>query len=39
VYKDVPISNDEENNAIVSLWGRPSDLVVDGATLGKLHHH
>lgn len=24
---------------VVSKWGEPSTLVVDGLTLGRLHHH
>lgn len=39
VYSDVPISNNEDNNAVVSTWGEPSQLEVDGRTPGKLHHH
>jgi seryl-tRNA synthetase len=39
VYQDVPISKDEENNAVVSTWGTIPELKVDGKTLGKLHHH
>ena len=39
VHSDVPISKDEENNVVYSKWGEPSGLVVDGKSLGKLHHH
>ncbi len=36
---DVPISDNELNNAVASTWGEPSTLEVDGITPGKLHHH
>ncbi len=39
VYNDVPISKDEENNAVASTWGQIPDLKVDGKSLGHLHHH
>jgi seryl-tRNA synthetase len=39
VYDNVPISKDEADNAVISTWGQPSDLKVDGKTLGHLHHH
>lgn len=39
VYHDVPVSKDENNNGIYSTWGQPSDLKVDGQTLGHLYHH
>ena len=39
IYHDVPISKDEANNKVVSTWGKPSELVVDGKTLGHMHHH
>ena len=39
VAKDVIISKDEANNEVVRTWGKPSDLVVNGEELGKLHHH
>ena len=39
VYHDVPVSKDEANNAIVATYGKPSELKVDGKTLGHLHHH
>ncbi len=39
IAPDVPISKDEKDNAVVRTWGEPSDLVVDGKTLGHLHHH
>jgi seryl-tRNA synthetase len=39
VYEDVPISKDEANNKIVAKWGEPSELKIDGKTLGHLHHH
>jgi seryl-tRNA synthetase len=39
VYDNVPISKDEADNAVISTWGHPSDLKVDGKTLGHLHHH
>ena len=39
IAADVPISNDEADNKVTSTWGKPSDLVVDGKTLGHLHHH
>ena len=36
----VIISKDEATNKIERTWGTPNkDLVVDGETLGKLHHH
>ena len=36
----VIISKDEANNKVERTWGTPNkDLVVDGETLGKLHHH
>jgi seryl-tRNA synthetase len=38
VYHDVPISNDEAENAITSQWGEIPELKVDG-TIGHLHHH
>ena len=39
VYHDVPFFNDEAHNLTVSSWGNPSELVVDGLSLGHLHHH
>lgn len=39
IAADVPISKDEADNKVTSTWGKPSDLVVDGKTLGHLHHH
>jgi seryl-tRNA synthetase len=39
VYSDVPISDNEDNNATVSTWGQIPELKVDGKTLGHLHHH
>ena len=39
VHHDVPISKDEENNGVVTVWGTIPELKVDGKTLGKLHHH
>lgn len=39
VYQDVPISKDENDNAIFSKWGEIPELKVDGKTLGHLHHH
>ena len=42
LHKGVPIFKDEDNNEVVSQWGQDKikDLpVVDGKTLGKLHHH
>jgi len=39
VHKDVPISKDEADNAVISKWGEPSAIEVDGFTPGKLHHH
>jgi len=36
----VIISNTEDDNKIVRTWGEVNkDLVVDGKTLGKMHHH
>lgn len=39
MHSDVPISKDEVHNVVYSKWGKPSDLVVDGKSLGHLHHH
>ena len=39
VHPSVPIFNDEEHNEVVSTWGVPSTLKVDGKSLGHLHHH
>jgi seryl-tRNA synthetase len=39
VYQDVPVSKDENLNAVYSTWGEVPDLKVDGKTLGHLHHH
>jgi len=39
VYSDVPISKNEDDNAVVSTWGTVPELTVDGKTLGHLHHH
>jgi seryl-tRNA synthetase len=39
IAPDVPVSNDEKDNAIVSTWGEIPSLKVDGLTLGHLHHH
>jgi seryl-tRNA synthetase len=36
---DVPRFKDEDNNEVKTKWGEPSDIEVDGQTLGKLHHH
>ena len=38
----VPIFKDEDNNEVVKQWGQDKIKdrpVVDGKTLGKLHHH
>lgn len=39
VHRTVPISNDEENNAVVRTWGVPRRIEIDGKTPGRLHHH
>jgi len=39
VGPDVPIFKEEDKNEVVKKWGEPTDLAVDGKTLGKLHHH
>ena len=39
VAPDVVISNNEEENKTVAEWGKPSEIQVDGETLGRLHHH
>lgn len=39
VHDRVPIFQSEDNNEVYRTWGEKSDLVVDGKTLGKLHHH
>jgi seryl-tRNA synthetase len=39
IAADVPISKNEDDNAVVSTWGEPSTLKVDGKTIGHLHHH
>lgn len=39
IAPDVPVFKDEAHNVVVSKWGTPSTLVVDGKTLGHLHHH
>jgi seryl-tRNA synthetase len=35
----VPIFKDEDHNEVKVTWGQKSDIVVDGKSLGKLHHH
>mmetsp|Transcript_46081 Transcript_46081/g.33866 ORF Transcript_46081/g.33866 Transcript_46081/m.33866 type:complete len:141 (+) Transcript_46081:325-747(+) len=39
IAPDVVISKNEDDNAVVSTWGVPSTIQVDGKTLGRLHHH
>jgi seryl-tRNA synthetase len=39
ISPNVPISNTEDDNKVIRTWGVPSDLVVTGEELGKLHHH
>ncbi len=39
VCDKVPISNNEDDNKVIRTWGTPSDLVITGEELGKLHHH
>lgn len=40
VADDVPVSKDEEkDNGILSTWGTIPEMMVDGKTLGHLHHH
>jgi seryl-tRNA synthetase len=39
VFSDVPISKNEDDNAVTSTWGTIPELKVDGKTLGHLHHH
>ena len=39
VGADVPISKDEKDNFVVATWGEPRQILVDGITPGKLHHH
>lgn len=39
VADNVPVSNNEDHNHIVSSWGQIPELKVDGKTLGHLHHH
>ena len=40
VHSAVPISKDEENNAVIRTWGEPNRaLKADGESLGKLRHH
>jgi len=39
IHKDVPVFKEEDNNEVYKTWGVKSDIVVDGKTLGKLHHH
>jgi seryl-tRNA synthetase len=39
VMDDVPVSKDEANNVVVSKWGEPRMIDIDGITPGKLHHH
>jgi len=39
VGPDVPISKDEKDNVVVSKWGEPRMIEIDGITPGKLHHH
>ena len=42
LHPGVPIFKDEDNNKVVKQWGQDKikDLpVVDGKTIGKLHHH
>lgn len=40
VGPDVIISKTEDDNKVVRTFGEiPKDLIVDGKTLGKMHHH
>lgn len=42
LHEGVPIFKDEDNNEVVKQWGQDKIKdrpVVDGKTLGKLHHH
>ena len=39
ISPNVPISKNEDDNKIIRTWGTPSDLVITGEELGKLHHH
>ena len=40
ISPDVVISKTEDDNKVVRTFGEPNkDLIVDGLTLGKLHHH
>lgn len=39
LHPDVPVSKSEDDNKVVRTFGVPSDLVVTGEELGKLHHH
>lgn len=38
VHESVPISNDEEKNEVVSTWGTPNKMKIDGKP-GSAHHH
>eukprot|EP00744_Colponema_vietnamica_P002360 GILI01003718.1.p1 GENE.GILI01003718.1~~GILI01003718.1.p1 ORF type:complete len:468 (-),score=179.35 GILI01003718.1:720-2087(-) len=38
VDDSVPVSDNEDNNAVVRTWGTPSSIVVNG-TPGALHHN
>ena len=39
VHPSVPVSQDEENNEVLRIWGNPDlELKIDG-TPGKYHHH
>ena len=38
VHESVPVSDDENNNLVVSTWGEPNKIQIDG-TPGKAHHH
>jgi seryl-tRNA synthetase len=39
ISPNVPISKNEDDNKVIRTWGTPSDLVITGEELGKLHHH
>lgn len=39
VGPEVPTFKEEEHNAVHRSWGTKPDIVVDGKTPGKLHHH
>jgi seryl-tRNA synthetase len=39
ISPNVPISKNEDDNKVIRTWGTPSELVITGEELGKLHHH